>query len=71
MDRAAEIQLSARRHFAQNCDPPHIRGKSHVAFNRAIALGVSKVKPKLSRSFNTSMEIFIDVWIEDHSLEKT
>jgi acyl-CoA hydrolase len=37
-----------------------------VAFNRAIPLGsVVTVEAKVSRSFKSSMEIFIDVWLED------
>jgi len=37
-----------------------------VAFNKAIPLGsVVIVEAKVSRAFKTSMEIYIDVWIED------
>ena len=37
-----------------------------MAFNKAIPLGsVVIVEAKVSRSFRTSMEIFIDVWGED------
>jgi acyl-CoA hydrolase len=37
-----------------------------VAFNKAIPLGsVVTVESKVSRSFRSSMEIYIDVWIED------
>ena len=39
---------------------------NHVAFNRAIPLGsVVTVEAKVSRSFKSSMEIFIDIWVED------
>lgn len=39
---------------------------NHVAFNRAIPLGsVVTVEAKVSRAFKSSMEIFLDVWIED------
>jgi acyl-CoA hydrolase len=39
---------------------------NHVAFNRAISLGsVVTVEAKVSRSFKSSMEVFIDVWVED------
>jgi acyl-CoA hydrolase len=39
---------------------------NHVAFNRAIALGsVVTIEAKVSRAFNSSMEIYLDVWIED------
>jgi acyl-CoA hydrolase len=61
MDRAASI--SARRHSRRNCVTASV---NHVAFNKAIPLGsVVTVEAKVSRSFSTSMEIFIDVWIED------
>ena len=37
-----------------------------MAFNRSIPLGsVVTVEAKVSRAFKTSMEIFIDVWVED------
>mgnify|MGYP002146376102 CR=1 FL=1 len=61
MDRAASI--TARRHSRRICVTASV---NHVAFNRAIPLGsVVTVESKVSRTFNTSMEIFIDVWIED------
>jgi acyl-CoA hydrolase len=43
-----------------------------VAFNRAIPLGsVVTVEAKVSRAFKTSMEIFIDIWVEDRVRNKT
>ncbi|MDP2160575.1 MAG: acyl-CoA thioesterase [Flavobacterium sp.] len=61
MDRAGSI--TARRHSRRICVTASV---NHVAFNRAIPLGsVVTVEAKVSRTFNTSMEIFIDVWIED------
>lgn len=61
MDRAASI--TARRHSRRVCVTASV---NHVAFNRAIPLGsVVTVESKVSRSFRSSMEIFIDVWIED------
>ena len=61
MDRAASI--AARRHSRRITVTASV---NHVAFNRAIALGsVVTVEAKVSRSFNSSMEIFLDVWIED------
>ena len=39
---------------------------NHVAFNLAIPLGsVVTVEAVVSRAYNTSMEVYIDVWIED------
>lgn len=61
MDRAASI--AARRHSRRITVTASV---NHVAFNRAIPLGsVVTVEAKVSRSFKSSMEIFIDVWLED------
>ncbi|OYU82761.1 MAG: acyl-CoA thioesterase [Flavobacterium sp. BFFFF2] len=61
MDRAASI--AARRHSRRIVVTASV---NHVAFNRAIPLGsVVTVEAKVSRTFKTSMEIYIDVWIED------
>jgi len=61
MDRAASI--SARRHSRRIVVTASV---NHVAFNRAIPLGsVVTIEAKISRTFKTSMEVFIDVWIED------
>ena len=61
MDRAASI--SARRHSRRIVVTASV---NHVAFNRAVPLGsVVTVEAKVSRAFKSSMEIFIDVWIED------
>lgn len=61
MDRAASI--AARRHSRRITVTASV---NHVAFNRAIPLGsVVTVEAAVSRAFNTSMEIFIDVWTED------
>lgn len=61
MDRAASI--SARRHSRRITVTASV---NHVAFNRSIPLGsVVTVEAKVSRAFTTSMEVFLDVWIED------
>ena len=61
MDRAPSI--SARRHSRRITVTASV---NHVAFNRAIPLGsVVTVEAKVSRSFKSSMEIFLDVWVED------
>jgi acyl-CoA hydrolase len=40
---------------------------NNVAFNYPIKLAdVVTLEAKVSRSFSTSMEVFIDVWVEDH-----
>lgn len=61
MDRAASI--AARRHSRRITVTASV---NHVAFNRSVPLGsVVTVEAAVSRAFKTSMEIFIDVWIED------
>jgi acyl-CoA hydrolase len=61
MDRAACI--AAGRHSYQICVTASV---NHVAFNKSIALGsVVIVEAKVSRAFKTSMEIYLDVWVED------
>ena len=61
MDRCASI--AARRHSRRIVVTASV---NHVAFNRSIPLGsVVTVEAKVSRAFKTSMEVFIDVWIED------
>lgn len=61
MDRAASI--AARRHSRRITVTASV---NHVAFNRSIPLGsVVTVEANVSRAFKTSMEVFLDVWIED------
>ena len=61
MDRAASI--AARRHSRRITVTASV---NHVAFNRTVPLGsVLTVEAKISRAFKTSMEVFIDVWMED------
>ncbi|WP_242083738.1 acyl-CoA thioesterase [Aestuariivivens sediminis] len=61
MDRAASI--AARRHSRRIVVTASV---NHVAFTKAVPLGsVVTVEAKVSRAFKTSMEVFIDVWIED------
>ncbi|PKQ45718.1 acyl-CoA thioesterase [Confluentibacter flavum] len=61
MDRAASI--SASRHCRNIVVTASV---NHVAFSKPIPLGtVVTVEAKVSRAFKTSMEVYIDVWIED------
>ncbi|GAA4309841.1 acyl-CoA thioesterase [Pontixanthobacter gangjinensis] len=61
MDRAASI--AARRHSRRIVVTASV---NHVAFNKAIPLGsVVTVEAAVSRAFKSSMEIYIDVWVED------
>ena len=61
MDRAASI--SARRHSRRIVVTASV---NFVAFTKMIPLGsVVTVEAKVSRAFKSSMEVFMDVWIED------
>ena len=61
MDRAASI--AARRHSRRVVVTASV---NHVAFNRAVPLGsVVTIEAKVSRAFKSSMEVYMDVWIED------
>lgn len=61
MDRVASI--AARRHSRRLTVTASV---NHVAFNKAIPLGsVVTVEASITRAFRTSMEVYLDVWIED------
>lgn len=61
MDRCGSI--AARRHSGRIVVTASV---NHVAFNHSIPLGsVVTIEAKVSRSFSSSMETYIDVWIED------
>jgi len=61
MDRACSI--AARRHSRRIVVTASV---NHVAFNKSVPVGsVVVVEAKVSRAFKTSMEIYVDVWIED------
>lgn len=66
MDRTASI--AARRHSRRIVVTAAV---NHVAFNRSIPLGsVVTIEANVSRAFNSSMEVYIDVWIEDRESGK-
>src|SRR5690554_672303 len=61
MDRAASI--AARRHSRRIVVTASV---NHVAFSKMIPLGsVVTVEAKVSRAFSSSMEIYMEVYIED------
>ena len=61
MDRACSI--AARRHSRRIVVTASV---NHVAFNKSIPVGsVVTIEAKVSRAFHSSMEIYVDVWIED------
>jgi len=66
MDRACSI--SARRHSRRIVVTASV---NHVAFNKAIPLGsVVTIEAKVSRAFKSSMEVYVDVWIEDRESQQ-
>lgn len=61
MDRACSI--AAQRHCRRIVVTASV---NHVAFNKVVPVGsVVIVEAKVSRAFNSSMEVYVDVWIED------
>ncbi|MBS9766956.1 MAG: acyl-CoA thioesterase [Flavobacteriaceae bacterium] len=61
MDRACSI--AAKRHSHRIVVTASV---NHVAFNKAVPVGsVLSVEAKVSRAFTSSMEVYVDVWIED------
>ncbi len=60
MDRACSI--AARRHSKSIVVTASV---NHVAFNKPVPVGsILSVEAKVSRAFYSSMEIFVDVWME-------
>tara|TARA_B100001094_G_C17991617_1_gene700506 strand:- start:286 stop:795 length:510 start_codon:yes stop_codon:yes gene_type:complete len=56
--------ISAHRHCRRVVVTASV-GK--VAFQKAIRLGdIVSIEAKVSRAFTSSMEVFMDVWVEDH-----
>ena len=61
MDRACSI--AARRHSRRIVVTASV---NHVSFTKAVPVGsVVTVEAKVSRAFKSSMEVYVDVWIED------
>ena len=61
MDRCASI--AARRHSRRIVVTASV---NHVAFNRSVPVGsVVTIEAKVSRAFTSSIEVYMDVWIED------
>ncbi|MGB3590941.1 MAG: acyl-CoA thioesterase [Nonlabens sp.] len=61
MDRAASI--AARRHSRRIVVTASV---NNVAFNRSVPLGsVVTIEAQVTRAFKTSMEVYMDVWVED------
>lgn len=63
MDRAASI--AAQKHSEKVVVTASV---NHVAFNHTIPLGsIVTIEAKVSRAFNTSMEVYLDVWYTDNN----
>ncbi|MDG1042042.1 MAG: acyl-CoA thioesterase [Flavobacteriaceae bacterium] len=61
MDRAASI--AAQRHSGQIVVTASV---NHVAFKHAVPLGsIVTVEAKVTRAFKSSMEVYIDVWVDN------
>tara|TARA_B100000963_G_C22598587_1_gene659127 strand:+ start:1502 stop:1957 length:456 start_codon:yes stop_codon:yes gene_type:complete len=61
MDRAASI--AAKRHAEEIVVTSSV---NHVSFGQPIPIGTTvTIEAKVSRAFNTSMEVYIDVWTDD------
>ena len=66
MDRAASI--AAKRHSEEIVVTSSV---NHVSFGKPISIGTTvTIEAKVSRAFNTSMEVFIDVWTDDERGKK-
>src|SRR5215204_6784428 len=63
MDICAAV--AAHRHCARVVVTASV---NNVAFNQPIRLGeIVTLQAKVSRAFNSSMEVFIDVWVENNN----
>lgn len=66
MDRACSI--AAQRHSRRIVVTASV---NHVAFAKAVPVGsVVTIEAKVSRAFKSSMEIYVDVWVEDRESQQ-
>ncbi|MBI4931034.1 MAG: acyl-CoA thioesterase [Bacteroidetes bacterium] len=55
--------IAAHRHCGKVCVTASV---NHVSFDKPVKLGdVVTLEGKVSRTFNTSIEVFVDVWVEN------
>ena len=67
MDRAASI--AAKRHSGQIVVTASV---NHVAFKHSVPLGsIVTIVAKVSRAFKSSMEVYIDVWVDSKTSKKS
>jgi len=66
MDRACSI--SAQRHSREIVVTASV---NHVSFDNVVPVGsVVTIEAKVSRAFTSSMEVYVDVWVEDRASQK-
>jgi acyl-CoA hydrolase len=66
MDRACSI--AAQRHSRRIVVTASV---NHVAFTKSVPVGsVLTLEAKVSRAFHSSMEVYVDVWMEDRESQK-
>jgi acyl-CoA hydrolase len=67
MDRAASI--AAQRHSGKIVVTASV---NHVAFKHPVPLGsIVTVEAKVSRAFKSSMEVYIDVWVDNKTSKES
>ena len=67
MDRAASI--SAKRHSGHIVVTASV---NHVAFKHSVPLGsIVTIEAKVSRAFKSSMEVYIDVWVDNKTCKRS
>lgn len=55
--------VAAHRHSRRVCVTATV---NHVSFDKPVKLGdIVTLQAKVSRTFNTSLEVFVDVWVEN------
>lgn len=60
--------ISAQRHSRRTVVTAAV---NNVSFNRAVKLGdILTIESKVSRAFSSSMEVFLDVYVENHRTGK-
>lgn len=67
MDRACSI--AARRHSGKTVVTASV---SNVTFHKAVPMGsIVTLEAKVSHAFRSSMEVYVDVFVEDNNTQKT
>ena len=65
----SDASISAQRHSGQIVVTASV---NHVAFKHSVPLGsIVTVEAKVSRAFKSSMEVYIDVWVDDKTTKRS